>query len=62
VHQSGVIAALGEDCLHPTLLAECLELADELDLKPGLGVSLLWEQSTAGTIADRTARAEYLMR
>jgi hypothetical protein len=57
-----VIAALGEDCLHPTLLAECLEIADELDLKPGLGVSLLWEQSTAGTIADRTARAEYLMR
>ena len=37
VHQSGVMAALGEDRLHPILLTERFELADELDLKPGLG-------------------------
>jgi hypothetical protein len=37
VHQPRVIAALGEDLLDPILLAERLELTDELDLKPGLG-------------------------
>ena len=37
VHQTGMIAALGEDLLDPILLAERLELADELDLQPGLG-------------------------
>ena len=37
VHQPGMIAALGEDLLDPILLAERLELTDELDLKPGLG-------------------------
>jgi hypothetical protein len=36
MHQSGVIAALGEDRLDSILLTERLELADELDLKPGI--------------------------
>ncbi len=37
VHQTGVIAALGEDRLDPVLFAERLELADELDLQARLG-------------------------
>jgi hypothetical protein len=40
-HQAGVIAALGEDLLQPFLLAKRLELADELDPKPGLAGQVL---------------------
>jgi hypothetical protein len=41
VHQAGVIAALREDLSNPILLAECFELADELDLEPGLSGHVL---------------------
>ena len=37
MHQPGVIAALSEDLLDARLLAERLELADELDLQSRLG-------------------------
>ena len=36
VDQTRMVTALGEDLLDPRLLAECLELADELDLQARL--------------------------
>jgi hypothetical protein len=44
MNQTGVIATLGEDRVDPILLAERLELTDELDLKPGLGGQAFGEQ------------------
>jgi hypothetical protein len=41
MRQAGVIAARGEDRLDARLLAEGLELADELDLQSRLGGDLL---------------------
>ena len=37
VDQTRVVSAFGEDLFDPRLLAERLELADELDLQPRLG-------------------------
>jgi len=40
MHQTGVVAALGEDGLDPVFLAECLVMPDKLDLYPSLGRDL----------------------
>jgi hypothetical protein len=49
-----MIAALGEDLLDPILLAERLELTDELDLAAGLGAS----RSALPRISSRSGSAQ----